>query len=80
MVCTRHAGVVILIIALNSCHRATAKPSQVAARAAMDSATIERLCAHPDSVRAGLAECALKDQSPSPGGRRLERPVPSPPP
>ena len=32
--------------------------------APMDSATIERLCAKPDSVRAGKAECVLKDQSP----------------
>jgi len=78
MVCTRHAGVVILIIALNSCHRATAKPSQIATRAAMDSATIERLCAHPDSVRAGLAECVLLDQSTSPSERL--KPVQSPPP
>jgi hypothetical protein len=78
MVRTRVIGAVILIIALNGCHRAAAKPSQVAARVAMDSATIEKLCAHPDSVRAGLAECVLKDQS-QPRSERL-RPVPSPPP
>ena len=45
--------------------------------AAMDSATIVRLCQRPDSVRAGLAACVLRDQSRSP----LVRPVapPSPP-
>jgi hypothetical protein len=79
MVCTSVVGAVILILGLNGCHRAATKPSQVAARAAMDSATIERLCAHPDSVRAGLAECVLLDQSPS-RGQRLERPVQPPPP
>ena len=79
MACTRHVSVVILMIGFTSCHRSAAKPSQeVAARVAMDSATIERLCAHPDSVRAGLAECVLKDQSPSPDQRLkpLERPTP----
>lgn len=42
----------------------------------MDSATIERLCAKPDSVRAGKAECVLNDQ------REPLRPIvrPSPPP
>ena len=39
---------------------------RVARAAEMDSATIERLCMHPDSVRAGRAECVLKDQSASP--------------
>ena len=39
-------------------------------RVAMDSAEIERVCAHPDSVRAGLADCVLRDQSP-PGQPRL---------
>jgi hypothetical protein len=40
--------------------------TRVARAAEMDSATIERLCVQPDSVRAGRAECVLKDQSPSP--------------
>ena len=43
----------------------------------MDSATIERLCAKPDSVRAGTAECVLKDQSPpAPPIRRTSPPPP----
>lgn len=47
-------------------------------RVQMDSAEIDRLCAHPDSVRAGVADCVLKDQ-------RREReprmkPVPASPP
>jgi hypothetical protein len=37
--------------------------------AKMDSATIERLCVHPDSVRAGRIECVLKDQSALPEQR-----------
>jgi hypothetical protein len=37
--------------------------------AKMDSATIERLCVHPDSVRAGRIECVLKDQSTLPEQR-----------
>jgi hypothetical protein len=42
----------------------------------MDSATIYRLCAKPDSVRAGKAECVLKDQSPTP---QMVQPRPMPP-
>jgi hypothetical protein len=43
----------------------SASVAATAARASQfDSATIERLCAHPDRVRAKLADCVLKDQSP----------------
>ena len=46
----------------------------VGARPQLDSATIERLCVRPDWVRAGWAECVLKDQSPPP--RLIPRPLP----
>ena len=49
---------------------------RTAKSAQMDSATIERLCVHPDSVRAGRAECVLKDQSEAPQYRL--KPVPPP--
>lgn len=39
----------------------TAQP-RMAAMSHLDSATIERLCEHPDSVRAGTKDCILKDQ------------------
>lgn len=42
----------------------------------MDSATAERLCVKPDLVRAGLADCVLKDQSPP--VRPIPRPLPPP--
>jgi hypothetical protein len=45
----------------------------------MDSASIERLCAKPDLVRAGIAECVLKDQSP-PQAQIMRPPPPSTPP
>jgi hypothetical protein len=47
---------------------------RVVARAAMDSAEIERVCAHPDSVHAGLADCVLMDQF-----RPSQRERPGPP-
>jgi hypothetical protein len=50
----------------------TARP--VVSRPPFDSATIERLCVQPDRVRAGWAECVLKDQSPQP--REIRRPPP----
>ena len=51
------------------------QPRTVSA-AQMDSATIERLCIHPDSVRARRIECVLKDQSTLPEQR--QRPVTPP--
>ena len=57
----------VTVLLLIGCSRQHSSPQQVAIRtvstAQMDSATIERLCVHPDSVRAGRAECVLKDQS-----------------
>jgi hypothetical protein len=49
---------------------------RTATTAQMDSATIERLCVHPDSVRSGRAACVLQDQSASPPGKRIEKPAP----
>ena len=43
----------------------------------MDSATIYRLCAQPERVHAGWAECVLKDQSPPP--QPIVRKSPPPP-
>lgn len=61
----RVAIAVAIGIALSSlgCHRSP--PATVASTDAprMDSATIERLCVSPDSVRAGTAACVLKDQA-----------------
>jgi len=54
--------------------RSTAVPAP-GPRPAFDSATAERLCVRPDLVRAGIAECVLKDQSPPPG--EIRRPPPS---
>jgi hypothetical protein len=68
------------VIVLGGCHRPQPKARSIAAtpaRAAMDSAEIERLCLHPDSVRAGRADCVLKDQGIM-GERRL--PAPTTPP
>ena len=64
---TQLAATVLLLVV--ACSRQHASPQQVAMQtrtvstAQMDSATIERLCVHPDSVRAGRADCVLKDQS-----------------
>jgi len=66
------ALLVILAMSATACRHTPSNAQQrtaqmrVAKAAEMDSATIERLCVHPDSVRAGRAECVLKDQSPSP--------------
>jgi hypothetical protein len=57
-------GTVLIVTA--ACHHAPAEvvpPRVTASRAAMDSAEIERLCTAPDGVRAGKADCVLKDQS-----------------
>ena len=78
MVCRRHVGIGVLIIALSACHPTVAKSTRTASRVKMDSATVERLCVHPDSVRAGLIECVLQDQS-QPPGKRLERVSPPKP-
>jgi hypothetical protein len=61
-----------MVMLLVACGHPSVRPESTsvtatAARAPQfDSATIERLCAHPDRVRAKLAECVLKDQSPPP--------------
>ena len=75
---TLHVGLIVLVVAAcqhQSPHTAVAKATP---RVQMDSAEIERLCAHPDSVRAGVADCVLKDQ----GLQREQRmkPTPSNPP
>ena len=58
----------LMLLAAMACAAPGPSPLTTAARArpAMDSATIERLCMRPDRVRAGWAECLLKDQSPPP--------------
>jgi hypothetical protein len=62
----------ILSMLVSACSNHTRGAQERAAQfrtakvAQMDSATIDRLCVHPDSVRAGRAECVLKDQSESP--------------
>ena len=48
---------------------------RTAQRPAMDSATIDRLCLRPDSVRAGREPCVLRDQSRSPWLRQPEPPA-----
>ena len=66
--------------ALTACQHAQPRAQAIGStpsRAAMDSAEIYRLCLHPDSVRAGKADCVLKDQGIQ-GQRRL--PSPSTPP
>jgi hypothetical protein len=66
----------VLGIAMAGCRasRVESTPDEsTAARVATDSAAINRLCAAPDSVRAGLVACVLKDQS-------APRPVRSPTP
>ena len=68
---------VLLLGAAMACAAPGPSPStsnSVAPRPRMDSATAERLCVRPDWVRAGWAECVLKDQSPP------LRQVPRPPP
>ena len=65
-------------IALGGCHHTppSAQPAgaKPITRVAMDSAEIERVCAHPDSVRAGLADCVLVDQARPSSSRRFEPP------
>jgi hypothetical protein len=68
----------LVMLLFGACGRHHSPQQQVAMQpravsmAQMDSATIERLCVHPDSVRAGRSDCVLKDQS-APPGHRLER-------
>ena len=71
-------GTTVLILGSAGCRpaRESSTATESASRVAMDSAEIERLCAEPDSVRAGRADCLLKDQSPP----RVRRPQPSTPP
>lgn len=71
-------GLVSVGVAVGGCHHAgpsaqTAEAKTVA-RVAMDSAQIERVCAHPDSVRAGLADCVLANQARPSDTRPFERP------
>jgi len=71
----RSASLTLAVLLAGACGRHHAAPQQVAMQprvvstAKMDSATIERLCVHPDSVRAGRIECVLKDQSALPEQR-----------
>jgi hypothetical protein len=69
---------VLVGIAVGGCHHARPgaqrAEDKAVARVAMDSAEIERVCAHPDSVRAGLADCVLVDQARPSDARRFERP------
>ena len=58
---------VLVLGAAIACAAPGPSPSMAApvrSRPALDSATVERLCVRPDWVRAGWAECVLKDQSP----------------
>ena len=75
---TLRVGLVVLVVA--ACHHQAPHTAvaKAAPRVQMDSAEIERLCAHPDSVRAGVADCVLKDQAPPPQQRL--KPVPASPP
>ena len=50
----------------------TADSTRTERAARLDSATVARLCAAPDSVRAGTAECALYDQSRPPRAQPLQ--------
>ncbi len=65
-------------VAVGGCHHtrpaAQTRGVKAVARVAMDSAEIERVCAHPDSVRAGLADCVLVDQASPALSHRFERP------
>ena len=69
------------MVSLAGCNRSPApmrtaeEPAALRARpvAGLDSATIEKLCVAPDSVRAGKAECVLKDQS-APAPQRAPAP------
>jgi hypothetical protein len=74
------AASVAAVVAIAGCHHSQPKTRSLAtshSSAAMDSAEIERLCLHPDSVRAERADCVLKDQGVM-GERRVEAP-PTPP-
>lgn len=74
------AASVIAVVAIAGCHHrqpTTQSPVTTRPGVVMDSAEIERLCVHPDSVRAGRADCVLKDQGVR-AERRLEAP-PTPP-
>ena len=64
------------MLAVVGCHHqaATTTAMKVAPRVAMDSVEIARLCTQPDSVRAGRADCVLKDQSRAPDRRLFETP------
>ena len=69
---TQLAVIVLLLIACGRHHSApqrVAMQARTISTAQLDSATIERLCLHPDSVRAGRADCVLKDQSTLPSQR-----------
>ena len=80
MIRARTAASFTAAFALAACNHAPPRSQAIvpaASRVALDSAEIARLCAHPDSVRAGLADCVLKDQS-ARGEKRLESP-PAPP-
>ena len=54
----------LLTLALLGCHGAARREPESAPQrtAVMDSSTIRRLCAEPDSVLAGRRSCVLLDQ------------------
>ena len=58
--------VIVGVVVLAACGAPSQRPSDspIPARAAMDSAQIDRVCANPAHVRVGLLECELKDQAP----------------
>jgi hypothetical protein len=77
----RHAAWLIAAVTGAACQHAQPRPQSHAenvapSRVALDSAEIDRLCIHPDSVRAGKADCVLKDQSARPGERLKSPPAP----
>lgn len=67
----RRIAMVMLCLPTLACQGTARQESQPAARrpALVDSATIHKLCAMPDSVLAGRRDCVLKDQSPPPPKR-----------
>ena len=72
---------VLSFVTLAECGPRVSTPPRTAARppatrvSRLDSATIERLCEQPDSVRAGTKDCVLKDQT----YQQTRRPMRKPP-
>jgi hypothetical protein len=55
--------IIAVLALLTACSPPPKQEQHMPARIAMDSAQIYRLCAKPGLVRAGMADCELKDQS-----------------